>query len=290
MATWEIPDERSSDRPAPEDLVVRREAMAGFAPPAPDADVSVEEATVGGVVCVTCRPAGSRGSVVYLHGGGYRLGSARHSAGFGARLARASGAAVVVVEYRLAPEHPYPAALHDTAAVYDALLGADPGPPVVAGDSAGGGLAAALVVAAERSGRPRPAGLLLLSPWVDLTVSAGTYATRARRDQLFSESSAADAAELYLQGHDRQDPLVSPIFADVAGWPPTQIFAGGEEVLLDDALGLTAALARAGVSVEAHVVAGMQHVWPTLFPDLAESALALEEMGRFVARCTAGPG
>ena len=103
-------------------------------------------------------------------------------------------------------------------------------------------------------------------------------------------SSAGDAAGLYLQGHDPRDPLVSPLFADAAGWPPAQVFAGGEEVLLDDALGLTAALARAGVSVETHVVAGMQHVWPTLFADLAESAVALDQMGRFVARCVAGPG
>jgi acetyl esterase/lipase len=285
VSTWEVPEERPADRPAPPDLVARRQAMAGLAGTAPDvAGVAVEEITVGGVTVVRCRPDGARGRVVYFHGGGYRLGSARHSAGFGARLAGAAGATVDVVEYRLAPEHPFPAALRDGAAVYDALIDADPAPPVVAGDSAGGGLAAALVVAARRSGRPRPAGLLLLSPWVDLTVSAGTYRTRADRDQLFSATSASDAAELYLQGHDARDPLASPVFAEVADWPPTQLFAGGEEVLLDDALALTGALARAGVSVEAHVVAGMQHVWPTLFPDLAESSAALGEMARFVAR------
>ena len=289
VSTWELPEERPADRPAPPDLVARRQAMAGLAgPTAQVPGLAVEEITIGGVTTVRCRPDRWRGRVVYFHGGGYRLGSAHHSAAFGARLAGASGAVVDVVEYRLAPEHPFPAALRDGAAVYQALVDADPAPPVVAGDSAGGGLAAALVVAARRSGRPRPAGLLLLSPWVDLTVSADTYRTRADRDQLFSATSASDAAQLYLQGHDGRDPLASPLFADVADWPPTQLFAGGEEVLLDDALALSVALARAGVSVEAHVVAGMQHVWPTLFPDLAESATALEAMGRFVARCVDG--
>jgi epsilon-lactone hydrolase len=125
---------------------------------------------------------------------------------------------------------------------------------------------------------------VLVSPWVDLTGAALSYVANAERDQLFSAESAHEAADLYLQGHSPRDPLASPRFADLRGLPPTIIFIGTEEVLLDDACSLAHALGSAGVPVELHVAAGMQHVWPLLFPDLDESRDAIEDTARFVHR------
>jgi len=289
---WAVPDQVPTGYPADDALAARRAgvaAMEALDPSAPG--ISVEERPLGGVPCVVCRPDHPRAALIHLHGGGYRLGTARASAAFGARLASATGATVALADYRLAPEHPFPAALLDALAVYQALAAEVGSTPVVAGDSAGGGLAVAVALACRRSAVPMPSGLVLFSPWADLTVSAPTFAANAATDQLFSATSAGEAAAAYLQGHDPADPLVSPVFADadeLADLAPTLVFAGGEEVLLDDALALVGALARAKVSVEAHLVAGMQHVWPTLFPDLPESAAALQAVARFVGRLDAG--
>ena len=129
---------------------------------------------------------------------------------------------------------------------------------------------------------------MAISPWVDLRVQAGTYDSKGATDQLFSRESAADASDQYLQGHPADDPMASPVLADVRGAPPSLVIAGSAEVLLDDALALAAALARADVPVELLVGAGMQHVYPTLFPDLAESRLALARIAEFVARVGGG--
>ncbi len=241
---------------------------------------------IGGVACTVVEPENATRTVLYLHGGGYRLGSPAGWITFASGLAASAAARMVIVDYRLAPEDPFPAALHDAASVYDALLdaGTPAGAVVIAGDSAGGGLAAALTLACVPSSRPLPAGVLLISPWVDLSVDASTYSSRAATDQLFSEESAREAADSYLQGFDARDPLASPRFGDVTGFPPTLVFGGGAEVLLDDALRFTARLADAGTSVELHVVAGMQHVWPTIFHDLDESVAAIEAMARFLQR------
>jgi len=232
---------------------------------------------------VVCEPPSPAGTIAYFHGGGYRLGSAAGSTAWGSRLAKATGSRVVVVDYRLAPEIPFPAAVHDAAAVYDALRAESGGAVFAGGDSAGGGLAAALAVACVSAGFAPPDALVLLSPWLDMTCSSDTFESRAATDQLFSKQSATEAASMYLQGHDPEDALVSPLFADLDGFPPSIILAGGHEVLLDDALGFGSRLARAGVSVETHIVRGMQHVWPTLFPDLPESARALQVIAGFVA-------
>jgi acetyl esterase/lipase len=279
---WRLPPLREKGAPAPDDLAARRAGAAGM-PPAPTAPgVTVRQETIAGVPCVVCESPSPVASIVYFHGGGYRLGSAAMSTAFGTRLANATSTTVVVVDYRLAPEIPFPAAVHDATAVYGAVR--DGGAQVVlaAGDSAGGGLAAALAVACDKAGIAGPDGLILLSPWLDMTCSSETFDTRAATDQLFSKQSATEASQMYLQGHDQRDPLASPAFADVARFPPVLVFAGGDEVLLDDALQFASRLAKAGVSVELHAVRGMQHVWPTLFPDLPESARALDAMGRFV--------
>ena len=171
-------------------------------------------------------------------------------------------------------------------AVYDAVREAATLPVLVGGDSAGGGLATSLVAAALASRQPLPGGVVLFSPWLDLTVSATSYDSRAHSDMLFSASRATEAAQLYLQGWDPRDPLASPVLADLYGFPPALVFVGSEEVLLDDALALTRALAEAGSTVALHATAGMQHVWPSIQPELDESKTALRQLGEFVAQVT----
>lgn len=285
--TWNLPPERPG-QPAPESLVARRDgaaAMMADQPPAPG--TTAKDKTVGGVLCVVCRPAEPTSTILYLHGGGYRLGAARSWVSFATNLAAAAGSQVVIADYRLAPENPFPAALHDAAAVYEVLQADHVGPLLVAGDSAGGGLAVALAVAAGQSGRALPDGLIVLSPWVDMTLDSDTFTSRADSDQFFPRASAAEAAEAYLQGADPRDPLASPLLADLSAFPPTLVFAGGAETLLGDGLTLSTRLVDAGVSVEAQFPAGMQHVWPTLFPDLPESIDAVAAMVRFIGRVTA---
>jgi monoterpene epsilon-lactone hydrolase len=282
FAPWRVPGKRKSTIPTPAEL---RDLRAAIPQPVPTSTPTVEvtTGTLGGVPCVVCAPVEPVASLVYLHGGGFRLGSALGSAAFGTRMADAANVRVVVVDYALAPEHPFPAGLLDAIGAYDATRSTWPQPVLLGGDSAGGGLATSLVVAALASDLPRPGGVALFSPWLDLTVSAATYGSRAATDQLFSAPRALEAAALYLQGWDPRDPLASPLFADLRGFPPTLVFVGSHEVLLDDTLAFARALSEAGTTVNAHVVDGMQHVWPTIYPELAESAAALRQVGAFVA-------
>lgn len=245
--------------------------------------MGVRRVAHAGVPCVVCEPAAPIGTMVYLHGGGYRLGSAEGSTPFATRLARATSTEVVVVDYRLAPEHPFPAGLHDAVAVYGELLDAGSADPAVAGDSAGGGLAAALVVAAASAGAPLPGALLLMSPWLDLTCTSPTFASRAASDELFSLAAARQASEMYLQGHDPRDPLASPLHARLDRWPRTMVMTSTDEVLLQDSLAFAAMLALAGVPVTARFERGVPHAWPAVVPDLAQSIAALASMGEFVA-------
>ncbi|HEY1281331.1 MAG TPA: alpha/beta hydrolase [Acidimicrobiales bacterium] len=269
---------------ADEELTARRAMVAALAGQRREDGVSVQRRSTGGVDGVVCRPdSGAAAVIVHFHGGGYRLGSAAGSTAFGTRLAAATGCSVVVPDYRLAPEHPFPAALHDAAAVYDALVANESDAVVVSGDSAGGGLAVAVVVAALEAGVRAPDGLVLFSPWADLGVTGPSFTSRAGTDQLFSRDAAHAAAAAYLQGVDPRHPLASPLGANLAGLPPTLVFAAIDEVLLDDAVALAAGLTHAGVAVEAHFVAGVQHVWPTVFPDLPESAAALAAVARFIS-------
>jgi len=236
--------------------------------------VKAHDAVIGGVGCLVCEPANARGSILYLHGGGYRLGSPAGWAGFGSRLAAATGRRVIVADYRLAPEHPFPAALHDAVAVYHALLEEDGAP-------FGGGLAAALAHACGLLELTPPAGLILLSPWLDLVCGEDGRAGDPN-EVYFPRSSAIAAAELYLQGHDPADPLASPLNGELSGFPPTLLFASNAEYLLDDALTFQARLTKAGMRVEAHIYPGMPHVWPVLAPDSPEAREVLATIGRFL--------
>jgi acetyl esterase/lipase len=199
-------------------------------------------------------PEPPRARVLHLHGGGYRMGMPEMDAPFAEALAGRCGVEVILPRYRLAPEHPFPAGLNDALAALDALP-ADM-PVILSGGSAGGGLAAALAALCG----PGIAGLALLSPWLDLRLTAPSLDANAASDPLFSREAATLAAELYLQGHDPADPLASPVLADTSGFPPTLIAVGTGEVLLDDSRTMAARLERAGIAARLIEVPGMDHV------------------------------
>jgi acetyl esterase/lipase len=287
MSTWQLPAERTSTYPTPDDLVARRKGAAAMLGGALTEGVRVVNADLGHVGCLVAEPAAPRATLLWFHGGGYRLGSAEGSKVFASRLAAAASVRVVMVDYRLAPEHPFPAAVVDAAAVYDAVLDEPTWnalPVVAGGDSAGGGLALVLAVAARDSGVAVPAGLVLASPWADLTNSAASYAANAESDQLFSLASATEAAAMYLQGHDAQDPLASPVFADLDGLPPALVLTSTHEALRDDSLAVASRLATAGIAVQLHMVPEAPHAWPAIFVDHPATAHALDDIATFVSR------
>jgi acetyl esterase/lipase len=272
------------------------------AQPLPD-DVRITNGELGGVPVIFIDIAGAApatepstdastepsGVILHVHGGGFAVGSARGSVGLVSNLARKSGMRAVAVDYRLAPEHPYPAALQDVTAVYRALreqLG-DTAPIVVAGESAGGNLAIELLISGLTMPAARltmPAAAVLFSPMTDLTVSGDSYRTNADRDPNITAAAIATRADDYLRGTGTapDDPLVSPIFADLAGLPPLLIQAGSYEVLLDDATTLAARAAAHDVDVILDITPGVPHVFQAFAAVLDEGDAALNRAADFV--------
>lgn len=246
--------------------------------------VALSETEFAGVPCLVLA-GGDVATVLYLHGGGYRMGSPEAYIAYGARLAHAAGATIVVPHYRLAPENPFPAGLRDAAAVYEELVGEGDGPVMVAGDSAGAGLAAAVVATALRSGLRPAAGLMLLSPWLDVSCESPYFQTAP--DVFFAFDNASTARDQYLQGASADDPLASPVRGDLAGFPPTLVQVGSQEALVGDALDLARGLAAEDVSCTLEVVAGQGHTWPLIFPQTAQAAASIASWGRFVAATAA---
>lgn len=271
-----------------QELRARIDASMGNLPLAEG--TSAKEVDAGGVpAIVVTRDAGQDDpTFLYFHGGGYRIASALAYRSYGSHLASACKARVVLVDYRLAPENPFPAAVDDAVASYRWLL--DDGVPanriILGGDSAGGGLTAALLLAAKQQGLPLPAGAVCLSPWVDLTITADSYDTRKDTDKMFGREAALAARELYLGDHDPTDPLASPVFGEWSGMPPLLIQVGDTESLLDDAARLAATAAAAGVDVEHHVYPDMPHVWQLNYPAYPEAVDAVNEIAAFIARVT----
>jgi epsilon-lactone hydrolase len=249
------------------------------------ADVAIEHVIAPARPAEWLRPSGVRtdAAVLYLHGGGYVIGSPRSHRHLAAAIARAAGTAALLVDYRLAPEHPFPAALDDALAAYQWLLGRGlvPGRIVVAGDSAGGGLTVATLLAARDRSLPLPAAGVCISPWVDLTCSGATYATKAAVDPIVTRQSVSMMAEAYTGRGDPKAPLVSPLYADLRGLPPLLVHVGSDEVLLDDALGLADRARTAGVDVTLEEWPAMIHVWHWFLPMLAEAERAVGVIGRF---------
>ena len=247
------------------------------------AEVTVTAATLGGVPTaeVTVDGVEPRHVVLYFHGGVYVLGDAFQAAGLAAQVGRRTSAKAISVDYRLAPEHPYPAAIDDALAAYQALLegGTAPSDIAFAGESAGGGLAVATMVNAREHGLPLPAAALLMSPYADLTLAGTTMETKRAADPLLSPEALRARVADYTAGQDAALGLISPIFADLSGLPPLIIQAGTHEVLLDDAIRLARQAAYADVEVTLDIVPGVPHVFQAYYAILDEAAAALDRAG-----------
>ena len=235
---------------------------------------------------ITVRKARPGTEVLFLHGGAYSVGSFRNYGHFTWRLGKAARARVLALDYRMAPEHPYPAALNDALAAYCWLLdqGARPDRILLAGDSAGGGLTLALLLKLRDEGVPLPAGAVALSPWTDLATTGASLHTKADTDPMLVASEIPHHAAMYLGGADPRDPYASPLYGDPRGLPPTLIQAGGDEVLLDDAVRMAEKMQAAGCDVELQVSPRMPHVFQLLATVMPEAQAAVAEIARFARR------
>ena len=224
------------------------------------------------------------GVLHYLHGGGYAVGSPQTHQPITTRLALGAGVKVAALDYRLAPEHPFPAALDDAVSAYQALLamGTKPSQIVVGGDSAGGNLAIVLALKLRDLGLPQPAALLLFSPWTDMTASGESMQSRAKAELMLSAEFAAEMRGFYAPGRELAEPLLSPLFADLKGLPPQFIQVGGREILLSDALRYHDAARAAGVNSQLQEWRACWHVWQLHGGAMPEADAALAHAAAFV--------
>jgi acetyl esterase/lipase len=256
------------------------------------ADVTVTAGAVGGVPTaeITVHGIEPRHVVLYFHGGVYVLEDAFQVAGLASQVGRRMDAKVISVDYRLAPEHPYPAAIDDALAAYEALLnsGVVPSDIAFAGESAGGGLTVATLINARDHGLPLPAAAYVMSPYVDLTLAGTTMDTKRDVDPLLSRELLEPRVADYTAGQDAALGLISPIFADLSGLPPLIIQAGSHEVLLDDAVRLARQAATGDVQVTLEITPKVPHVFQGFFPMLDEAGVALDRAGRLLSEHLAG--
>jgi monoterpene epsilon-lactone hydrolase len=262
------------------------DAMIGAAPAA--ADVKTAPGVVGGVRGWWCRPLAARPNarLLYVHGGGYVLGSARAFCNIVSQIAQRTRTDTFIPEYRLAPEHSFPAALDDVCAAYRGLAEGGPEAVAVAGESAGGGLVLALLSVAAQDTRamPLPCGAAVISPWTDLALTGASYRDRADADPIFTRGSLGSLAGHYLQGQDATDPRASPLHGPLGGLPPIRIDVGEDEVLLDDSRRYAERARAAGVEVTLSVWAGMAHAFPSSVGKLAAAGQALDAIGTFLSQ------
>ena len=259
-------------------------ASIGAAPVA--ADITFEAGKLAGLPVLASTTPGARTdqTLLYIHGGAFVIGNPTDYRSLSGELGRAAGVSTVSLDYRLAPEHPFPAAVDDCVAAYRALLegGIKPADIVLAGDSAGGGLVIATLVAARDAGLPMPAGALTISPWVDLACTGNSMQSKIAADPSITREGLLANAELYLQGKPLTTPLASPLYADLRGLPPVFVQVGTAEVLLDDSIRLVGALGAADVPVHLSVWPNMPHVWHIFGFMLSEGRDALTEAGVFL--------
>lgn len=258
--------------------------LAGI--PVPE-DVSFENATIGGVPGRWSTPPEALAGrvLLYLHGGAYVVGSSLGYRALSSALARSTRARGLTLDYRLSPENPFPAAVDDAVAAYRALLahGVSPGSIAIAGDSAGGGLTVAMLIAARDAKLPMPAAALAISPWADMACAGASYSTKAAQDPSLNRDGLLAMAALYLNGASPQSELASPVYANLTGLPPLLIQVGSAEVLLDDSVRLAARAAEADVAVQLEVWPGMPHVWHAFAHQLSEGRDAIRAAGAFLA-------
>jgi len=264
-------------------LSVQRRMASGVLPK-PGGAVAYEPVLANGVPSEWLRPAGCDPSrvILYLHGGGYCLGSINSHRDPVGRLCVAAEAHALVIDYRLAPEHPFPAQLDDARAAYSWLLaqGVDPSRLVVAGESAGAGLALSLLVALRDAKAPLPAGVICVSPWVDLEATGPAMKDNAPFDYV-SRRVLLEYARYFMPSQRWDDPLASALHADLRGLPPMLVMAGGAETLLDDATRLAARAQSHGVEVTLEIEPDMIHAWPLFANAFAKAQEALVRMARF---------
>ena len=257
--------------------------------PAPD-DVRQSPTTIGGVSAIEVTAPGANVDadpvILYFHGGVYVIGSAATSVPLVAELARRTGVRVMTLDYRLAPEHPYPAAVDDAQDAYRGLVeqGVDPGRIALAGESAGGGLAVATLLALRDAGTPLPSCAFLMSPYADLTLSGDSVTHREAVDRTLTPEGLRLRIPNYVAGADASDPLISPVFADLTGLPPLLIQVGSNEILLSDALRLARRAAMADVTVTLDVTDGVPHVFQAFAAMLDEADAALVRAAAFLRK------
>jgi monoterpene epsilon-lactone hydrolase len=266
--------------------VTERRVAAESVASQPPRGTTIDPVNAGGVPAewVVAAGADSDRVLLYLHGGAYQIGSPATHRSMVARLSGAARARVLSVGYRLAPEHPFPAAVDDAVAAYRWLLagGTDPAVLAVAGDSAGGGLALASLVALRDAAEPMPAAAVVVSPWTDLALTGDSLHTRAAADVLIKPAGMAATAEAYLAGQDPRHPYASPLYADLHGLPPVLIHVGDAEVILDDSTRFAARARDHGVDVTLEVWDEMPHVWHAFAGLLPEAGEAIERIGSWL--------
>jgi len=256
--------------------------------PKPPASTLTTPVNARGVMAdrVTTPVSDATRNILFLHGGGYVIGSPALYRHFTWRLAAAARGCVLAIDYRLAPEHPFAAALEDAVAAYCWLLdgGADPRRCAVIGDSAGGGLALAMLIKLRDDGTALPAAAVALSPWTDLALTGPSLKHNAAADPMMRADAVAKAAALYLRGADPRTPYASPLYGDPAALPPTLIQVGSDEILRDDATRMAERMRAAGCRVEIEIWPRMPHVWHLFTPFVPEARQAIERIGSFI-RC-----
>jgi epsilon-lactone hydrolase len=279
-------------REPPLTLDERRAAYDGWGGSYPLADgVGITRTQLDGVPALTATPAdpAQGAALLYLHGGGYCIGSATSHQHLVAQFAAASGLEAHALDYRLGPEHPFPAAVEDAVAAYQALLAS--GIPadgiVIAGDSAGGGLTVATALALKQRGIALPAGLFCISPWANLEQTGASYGAMSNADPVVAKQALDQWASLYLGGADPAQPLASPVHGDLAGLPPLLIHVGSEEVLLSDSILLAERAGLARVPVELVIAPRMLHVWHYMWAHLTDAREAIAAAGAWIAARTA---
>jgi epsilon-lactone hydrolase len=255
-------------------------------------DVAVEQTNANGVRAEwnSTPPAARDAVLLYLHGGGFVIGSLDSHRHLVSEAGRAAKALTLALDYRLAPEHPFPAAVEDAVAGYRFLLarGHKPERVTIAGDSAGGGLVVSAMIAIRDAGLPQPACGWCISPWVDLEALGETMSTKASADPTVQKAGILDMARLYLNGADPRSPLAAPIYANLAGLAPLLIQVGAVETLLDDAIRLAKIAGASDVRVDLQIWPEMIHVWHLFHPELKAGLRAIEQGGSFVRAITSG--
>ncbi|MEM9041926.1 MAG: alpha/beta hydrolase [Actinomycetota bacterium] len=270
----------------------RRELMERIDKAPRPRKVDYVDTTVGGVPSIVATPTGVpvEREVMYIHGGGYVVGSPKSHIAMCARLARLARARTTVIDYRLAPEHPYPAAIDDCLSAYRSIIAdTDPSLVTIAGDSAGGGATLATLCALRDADVPLPGAGYVISPWTDLTASGETVQTRAASDPLIDAGWLSDIATQYAVDVPLDHPAVSPLFADLSGLPPLLVQTASEEVLLSDSTRLVERARDAGVSVDFDVRDGMWHVYQIFAGMVPEADDALIEAAAFIRAKTPVP-